>query len=44
MKRIKWYLWFIKESQDYMRGYNPIVIFFQSLYKGFGFTKDMMKG
>ena len=43
MKSIKNYIWFIKESQSYMKGHNRIIIFFQSLYKGFGFVK-LMKG
>lgn len=41
---IKDYLWFIKESQKFMRGYTPIVVFFQSLYKGIGFCKNMHQG
>jgi len=42
-KRIYWYLWFIKESQGFMKGYNPIITFLKSLYKGIEFTKDMVK-
>lgn len=38
---IKDYLWFIKESQMFMKGYNPIIIFLKSLYKGIWFCKDM---
>lgn len=38
---IKWYIWFIKQSQSYMKGYNPIAVFIKSLYKGFGFVKTM---
>jgi hypothetical protein len=41
INNVKWYGWFIKESQSYMKGYNPVVIFFKSLVKGFGFVKDM---
>ncbi|EPH98175.1 hypothetical protein D920_01733 [Enterococcus faecalis 13-SD-W-01] len=43
MKTINNYFWFIRESQAFMQGYNPVVVFFKSLYKGFGFCK-MMKG
>lgn len=35
------YLWFIKESQSFMRGHNPVVVLFQSLYKGFGFVRNI---
>lgn len=44
MKCLNNYVWFIRESQKYMRGYNPVVVFFLSLYKGVGFCKDLAKG
>ena len=44
MKRhFKNYVWFIKESQSFMKGYNPTVIFIKSLFKGFGFCYEMNK-
>ena len=41
MKSIKYYLWFVKESQSFMKGYNPTLVFIRSLYKGVGFVKSM---
>lgn len=41
MKTINNYLWFIKESQSFMRGHNPVKIFIQSLWKGIGFCRNM---
>ncbi|WP_260252386.1 hypothetical protein [Levilactobacillus brevis] len=41
MKHIKRYLWFIWKSQDFMEGYNPVWVFFRSLYLGIGFCKRM---
>ena len=41
MQSIKNYIWFIRASQDFMKGYNPVVVFIQSLYKGIGFCKLM---
>jgi len=39
---IKEYIWFLKESQKFMKGTkHPIIIFFQSLVKGFGYVKSM---
>ena len=43
MKPIKIYIDFIKISQQYMAGHNKVKIFFQSLYKGIPYTKDMLK-
>lgn len=43
---IKWmkdYVWFVKESQNYMSGYNRVIVFVLSLYKGIGFCKMMRK-
>ena len=42
MKAIKYYLGFIRGSQSFMKGHNPIVTFFKSLYLGFRFTWDCM--
>lgn len=42
-ENIKNYTWFIKESQSYMHGYNPVIVFFKSLWLGIGFCKDMNK-
>jgi len=42
MKAIKYYLWFIRESQSFMKGYNPIATFFKSLCLGLGFTRACM--
>jgi len=41
MRNIKEYLWFIKESQDYMEGHNKVLVFFTSLILGFGFVKSI---
>lgn len=42
MRNIKLYLWFVKESQSYMKGsMNLILVFFISLYKGLWFVKAM---
>ena len=41
MKHIKNYIWFIRISQQYMKGHNPVKIFFQSLRLGFFFCQDM---
>lgn len=39
---IKDYIWFIKQSQHFMKGtMHPVVIFFQSLKKGLWFVKVM---
>jgi len=43
MKSIKYYVWFIKQSQSFMKGHNPIIVFVKSLYKGFGYVKSMNK-
>lgn len=44
MSVIKDYIWFIKESQSFMKGiYNPVIIFFLSLPKGIGFCRNMSK-
>ena len=40
VKWVKYYLWFIKTSEAFMQGYNPIKIFFQSLYKGIKFSNE----
>jgi len=44
MENIKLYFWFIKESQKFMKGYNPIIVFIQSIYKGFRFVKISNEG
>ncbi len=41
MKNIKNYLWFIIESQSFMKGHNPMWVFFKSLWLGIGFCKNM---
>lgn len=41
MNNIKLYFWFIGASQDFMKGYNPVKVFFQSIFKGFGFVRLM---
>lgn len=38
---IRYYIWFIKESQSFMQGYNPAKVFFQSLYKGISFASEL---
>ncbi|WP_281346933.1 hypothetical protein [Weissella coleopterorum] len=38
---IKDYIWFIKESQSYMKGHNSIVVFLKSLWLGIGFVNAM---
>lgn len=43
MEAIKIYIDFIKLSQSFMAGYNPIIVFIKSLYKGIGYTKEMLK-
>ena len=43
MQWIKDYLWFIKESQKYMEGYNKVIVFIKSLYKGIDFSNSMKK-
>ena len=38
------YVWFVKESQKFMKGSeNLVVVFLKSLYKGIGFCKNMEK-
>lgn len=39
MQNIKDYFWFVKKSQDYMEGYNKVLVFFASLILGFKFIK-----
>ena len=41
MKLIKNYFWFIKESQSFMKGHNPVLIFFRSIWKGIFFCKEL---
>jgi len=41
MKSIKHYIWFIKQSQSFMRHENSIKILFISLVKGFKYVKSM---
>lgn len=41
MQTIKNYIWFIKESQSFMKGHNPILVFLQSIWRGFGFCRNM---
>lgn len=42
MKSIKYYIWFIKTSQSFMQGTkHPVIIFVQSVIKGFGYVKSM---
>lgn len=43
IKNIRNYLWFVKESQSFMKGHNPVAIFFQSIFLGIGFCKEMNK-
>ncbi len=43
MKSIKNYIWFVRVSQDFMKGHNPFLVFFKSLSLGFGFCKEMNK-
>lgn len=38
---IKHYIWFTKTSQSFMKGYNPIKVFFQSLHKGIRHANNM---
>lgn len=42
MQFLKHYWWFIKESQSFMAGHNPVKVFFQSLYKGVPFAMSMI--
>lgn len=43
MKVVKDYIWFIKESQSYMKGHNPVLVFLKSLFLGVGFCRNMKK-
>jgi hypothetical protein len=36
------YIWFIKESFSFMRGYNRAYILFSSIIKGFGFASNTL--
>ena len=40
-KYLYWYFWFIKESFDFMQGYNKVWILFSSIKKGFKYAHDM---
>ena len=43
MQDIKNYTWFVKYSQAFMKGHNPVLIFFKSLVLGFKYCMIMRR-